>query len=165
MDRVVFDSNVYISMAMGSKTAKRAFRHVSEQNRLFISSHILGEIGLRLISRMKISESKSDRFVSQIYKATNRVTPAKIHFDSCRDVKDLPVLGTVVAAQAKHLVTSDNDLLVLGEFNGTQILRLGEFFNVLDVETAPYDLGRWPTLADIWSVPNPVAPAEDFAMA
>ena len=41
------------------------------------------------------------------------VEPAAVPNSRARDAKDLPVLGTFLAAQADYLVTGDNDLLAL----------------------------------------------------
>jgi predicted nucleic acid-binding protein len=46
---------------------------------------------------------------------------------SCRDPDDLPVLGTAVAGGASVLVTGDEDLLTLHEFQGIVILSPREF--------------------------------------
>jgi hypothetical protein len=46
------------------------------------------------------------------------VQPAQVDRDACRDPSDLPVLGTLLAANADCLVTGDTDLLALGEFRG-----------------------------------------------
>jgi predicted nucleic acid-binding protein len=46
---------------------------------------------------------------------------------SCRDPDDLPVLGTAVAGNANVLVTGDDDLLTLREFQGMAILSPREF--------------------------------------
>jgi predicted nucleic acid-binding protein len=47
--------------------------------------------------------------------------------NSARDAKDLPVLGTFLAAQADYLVTGDNDLLALRDRYA--IVTPAEFWN------------------------------------
>lgn len=41
------------------------------------------------------------------------VEPANIHEPALRDTCDLPVLGTLLAAEAQYLITGDKDLLAL----------------------------------------------------
>jgi putative PIN family toxin of toxin-antitoxin system len=43
------------------------------------------------------------------------VEPAAVIEAAPRDSADLPILGTLLAAQADYLITGDKDLLALGE--------------------------------------------------
>jgi putative PIN family toxin of toxin-antitoxin system len=58
------------------------------------------------------------------------VEPAAVPDDACRDSDDLVVLGTAVAAGAEYLVTGDNDLLDLGEFQGVGIVTPRQFHDL-----------------------------------
>lgn len=49
-----------------------------------------------------------------------------------RDPKDDKFLATAKAAGAAYLVTEDDDLLVLGEYEGTRIVTAAAFLAVLD---------------------------------
>jgi putative PIN family toxin of toxin-antitoxin system len=49
-----------------------------------------------------------------------------------RDKKDDPYLATARAARADYLVTEDEDLLVLGEYEGTKIVNAATFLAILD---------------------------------
>jgi len=55
------------------------------------------------------------------------VEPVAVSDNSARDAKDLPVLGTFLAAQADYLVTGDNDLLALRDRYA--IVTPAEFWN------------------------------------
>jgi putative PIN family toxin of toxin-antitoxin system len=46
-----------------------------------------------------------------------------------RDQDDLIVLATAVAAQAVVIVSGDNDLLVLGDYAGIQIMSVADFLS------------------------------------
>lgn len=48
-----------------------------------------------------------------------------------RDPEDNMVLECAIAGQARYVVSGDNDLLVLKEFRGIQIVRASEFLKVL----------------------------------
>ena len=50
------------------------------------------------------------------------VEPKDVPRDACRDPDDLPILGTLLAAEADCLVTGDKDLLDLKEFQSVPIL-------------------------------------------
>ena len=47
------------------------------------------------------------------------------------DPEDNMVLECAIEGRAKYIVTGDNDLLVLNEFRGIQILRASDFLKVL----------------------------------
>jgi putative PIN family toxin of toxin-antitoxin system len=49
-----------------------------------------------------------------------------------RDPKDDKFLATAAAAQADYLVTEDQDLLVLREYEGTRIITAPRFLYILD---------------------------------
>ena len=55
------------------------------------------------------------------------VTPDVVAKDACRDINDLPVLGTAIAGGADVLVTGDKDLLILHPFQNIAILSPREF--------------------------------------
>lgn len=57
--------------------------------------------------------------------------PAHVSSDSCRDPKDLPILGTALADKVDCLVSGDEDLLMLGQFNGIPILSPRTFYEKL----------------------------------
>ena len=49
-----------------------------------------------------------------------------------RDVKDDKFLATAAIAQADYLVTEDNDLLVLDEYEGAKIIDAATFLRILE---------------------------------
>lgn len=51
-----------------------------------------------------------------------------------RDQKDDVFLATARAAGADYLVSEDNDLLVLGAYQGTEIVTAAAFLRILDAE-------------------------------
>ena len=51
-----------------------------------------------------------------------------------RDPKDDKFLAAAMAATADYLVSEDNDLLVLGTYNATEIVTAAAFLRVLDAE-------------------------------
>jgi predicted nucleic acid-binding protein len=61
-------------------------------------------------------------------KVAASVTPVDLPTSICRDPTDIPVLGTALAGGASVLVTVDNDLHALGEFQGSAIIKTGEFW-------------------------------------
>ena len=101
---------------------------VLTHHELVISDFITGELTRKLRDKFKFPVSDIQqlrRFLSQI---TTNVTPAELPHDVCRDLTDIPVLGTAVAGNVKLLITVDKDLLTLGNYKGIAIIKPGEFW-------------------------------------
>jgi predicted nucleic acid-binding protein len=58
---------------------------------------------------------------------THRVVPARTIEGVCDDPDDNRVLECAVACGCECIVTGDNDLLRLGQFEGIEIVRLSDF--------------------------------------
>lgn len=85
------------------------------------------KLELRLhFSAEQVAETLADYLgflrVVQIPKVLNAVP---------RDPEDNMVLECAIEGQAQYVVSGDNDLLVLKEFRGIQIVRAGDFLKVL----------------------------------
>ena len=87
-----------------------------------LSNFILDELRRvlpRLSKRHGLSTAEIDDLVDILSLQAEVVEPAVLLNDQCRDIDDLPVLGTLVAAlergQAECLVMGDKDLLELSE--------------------------------------------------
>ena len=50
-----------------------------------------------------------------------------------RDPEDNMVIESAIEGRAQYIISGDNDLLVLREFRGIQIVRAGEFLRILPV--------------------------------
>ena len=67
--------------------------------------------------------------ILRMYTANSRlVVPENLEDDVCRDLTDIPVLGTCLSGKVEFLVTGDKDLLVLESFQDTRILSPREFY-------------------------------------
>jgi putative PIN family toxin of toxin-antitoxin system len=85
---------------------------------LVLSRHILDELLRvlpRLNHRLKWQPSDFADLVDILALEAELVEPQSQDKRLLRDVNDVPVLGTFLAAKAEYLVTGDNDLLTLAE--------------------------------------------------
>lgn len=99
---------------------------------LVLSHYILDELVRKLTEKFGLPATDV-RDVRRILSSTATVVEAEsLPDESCRDVKDVPVLGTAVAAGADLLLTGDKDLPVLREFRGVRIVRPGDFRRATD---------------------------------
>jgi putative PIN family toxin of toxin-antitoxin system len=122
--RVVLDTNVLLSGLAYPKSLPGRILTQWYQGSLEVvfSNFILDELRRvlpRLSKRHGLSTAEIDDLVDILSLQAEVVEPAVLLNDQCRDIDDLPVLGTLVAAlergQAECLVTGDKDLLELSE--------------------------------------------------
>jgi len=118
--RVVLDTNVLLSGIAypGSIPGKimAAWRHGSVE--VLLSTFILDELRRvlpRLANRHGLSAAEVDDLIDILSIQAELVDPVLPDESELRDVNDLPVLGSLLAAQADYLVTGDKDLLALAE--------------------------------------------------
>jgi putative PIN family toxin of toxin-antitoxin system len=80
-----------------------------------LSRYILDEAARSLpqMPRIRLSHDEARNLVESLAFLAEVVEPAPVIEEALRDAADLPVLGTLVAAQADDLVTGDKDLLAL----------------------------------------------------
>lgn len=120
--RVVLDTNVLLSgIAYPHSIPGRIFlawRHGSIE--VVLSSFILDELRRvlpRLSGRHGLTAGEIDDLIDTLSLQADLVEPSGEPLPGLRDVDDLPVLGTLVAARADYLITGDKDLLTMaGQF-------------------------------------------------
>jgi putative PIN family toxin of toxin-antitoxin system len=122
--RIVLDTNVLIAgvIARGLCEAMVDMCLGSHEHTAVLSEHILLELRDRLQSKLDVPPEKIAATVQYLRRQAELVEPVSVPPDACRDPRDLPVLGTLVAARADCLVTGDADLLSLKEYGGRPIL-------------------------------------------
>jgi len=127
--RVVLDSSVLIAAHVTRAGAcAELYEEVLQHHDLVLSQHILDEVARKLRMKFLIGEPLIHEALTAMTRAAELVEPSDVPRDACRDPDDLPVLGTAAAGRAELLVTVDNDLLDLGSFEATAIIRPGEFW-------------------------------------
>lgn len=131
MSRIVFDSNVYIpSLAFGRGPRHDLILHCLETHHVFYSAFILGEVIDKLTNKFALPQSTVHKAMSLVRQLSYEVQPAQVSAADCRDPNDLPILGTVISAEADVLVSGDKDLLSIETYKEVPIL-------------APHDFWRW----------------------
>jgi uncharacterized protein len=132
--KIILDCNWYISASINRKS-RRAIFNLINNPKIFIiySDELLAEYN-DVISRVKfqqiISRLQANRFIQFLKPRLQKVTILKV-VDLSRDKKDNYLLALSEACQADYLVTGDEDLLALKEFEKTRIITMREFLEVI----------------------------------
>jgi len=126
--RAVLDTNVLVSGLLWRGTPRTVLTAAfSDLFTLLASEALLLELESVLV-RAKFGKDlirirrTSDESVLLIRQAADLVIPVAVPPDAIRDPKDRMILECAVGGQANFIVSSDQDLLVLGAYAGIPII-------------------------------------------
>ncbi|MBI1256215.1 MAG: putative toxin-antitoxin system toxin component, PIN family [Chloroflexi bacterium] len=135
--RVVFDTQIYLRAAINSTSiCGKLFSDWTEAYILCVADEIEAEI-IDVLTRSKIRAKFSqitDETVETIKSTLARAERFKLEDipSVCRDPKDDIFLACAKAANALYLVSEDNDLLILKQYEETAIVNALEFLHILE---------------------------------
>lgn len=129
--RAVYDTSVLVTIfARRGEILKFKSDIISRKVRPITSDYILEELEEVLITKFQFTKQKSKVHTRSFARIATIVGLNNVERIS-RDVNDDPILATAIAAKAKYIVTLDNDLLILEQFEGILIVTPGQFKDVL----------------------------------
>lgn len=140
--RFVFDTNVLVSAALFfDSTPGRALELGRAIGRVLVAEPTIEELG-RVLMRPKfdryLSADERAKFFGRLVDDSELIRIGELIHD-CRDAKDNKFLELAVDGRATHLVTGDEDLLVLHPFRGVSIVTpqafLDEFSTPASIES------------------------------
>ena len=127
--RVAIDSSVLIAAYISrAGVCAELLEDVLMDHDLICSDFALDKLARRLKEGFHFTAGEIQEIRESITVAAEIVTPAEISKESCRDPKDLRILGSAVAGKADLLVTVDKDLLELIAYGDIPIVKPGEFW-------------------------------------
>ena len=142
MVRVVFDTVILVRSLLNPNSVWGRLVFARQGDYWLVASEPVLTEFLEVLSRPAIE--RKFRFVAGQDKRAllDRLEVAEIvEIDSIptvsRDVKDDKFLATAKAAGAGYLVTEDEDLLVLGQYEGTRSVTAAAFLAILDEPQNP----------------------------
>jgi len=117
--RVVIDTNVAVSAVLLHRSVSRqAFDYVVNHAQLLMSEATLLELD-EVLCRPKfckyIQESQRLEFLAALVRTAEFIQVSEV-VTNCRDSKDNKFLELAVSGNASHIISGDNDLLVLNPF-------------------------------------------------
>jgi putative PIN family toxin of toxin-antitoxin system len=129
--KLVVDTNVLVAGLVSEGLCRDIVKRRLLAFELFSSRALLDELAEKLHEKFGLNPSNLP--LLQIYEdEATVVKPKPLARPACRDVDDDEVLATAVAAHAEIILTGDNDLLVLKEFQGIKILSPRQFAEWMD---------------------------------
>jgi len=133
--RIVFDTSTLIGAVLKPQSEPaRALGWAWEVGEIVVSSETLGELrtvlGRERLDPYRDRESRLAFF--SLYEAMSvKVEPTQT-ITACRDPKDDKFLSLAVSAGATLLISSDDDLLSMGQIQGVRIIRPRTFVSLCE---------------------------------
>ncbi len=120
--KVVLDTNVLVAAMIARGVCADLFERVIADHELVLSPHILGEFERVMTSKFKFDEARVERALTLFRRVGHIVTPEPLAESVCRDRDDDAVLALTHSSGADCLVTGDDDLLILENFQQIPII-------------------------------------------
>ena len=128
--KLVLDTNVLLSAILAPGLCRELVRKRCHAHTLFASPGLVVELATKLSHKFGFDPAVVPLYVAYRQRA-KLVEPPPLASPVCRDADDDVVLATAVAAQADVIVTGDDDLLVLQQFQGIRILSPRQFLELI----------------------------------
>lgn len=137
--KIIIDTNWYISASINKKSRRKLFRIITDKRfSVYYNDILLNEYFLvieRESLKKYIKPSQAKRFVGLVIcKLNKNNTNVEATFLS-RDLKDNFLLDLSKDVGADFLITGDDDLLVLSNFESTKILTMTQFIEFFKIES------------------------------
>ncbi len=130
--KVVLDTNVFISAILtpGNPRKILEFARKDTSLTLFISEFILWEIERILKRKIGMEDFQILTILDSIRDIAVFVSPNIVLSVIERDDSDNRILECAIEAKAEYIVSGDDHLLSLKEYNGIKILTPSQFINI-----------------------------------
>jgi putative PIN family toxin of toxin-antitoxin system len=127
---VVLDTNVFVAAMVAKGLCHEVVVRGLGSCTVATSQSLLDELEQTLRAKFTLGRA-SVAFLEQLRLRVRIVEPTPLVSQVSRDPDDDGVLATAVAAGATVIVTGDQDLLVIGRYNGIDIVSPREFLGRL----------------------------------
>ena len=136
--KLVLDTNTLVSAFFWEGNEAELLRKIEQgKARLYITGDILSEIE-QVIKRSKFNDVMGkanltpDQIIQKIVSFSHLVIAPQLNIKVCRDEKDNKFLECAQSAKASYLVSGDDDLLSLKEYEKIPIIRASEMLKLLE---------------------------------
>jgi uncharacterized protein len=128
--RIILDSNVWLAILTTDGFCRQMWKKVRRNCAVIASQDILDEIEEKLRQKFKFSPRHARLMVLFVERQTHAVNVTTA-VRACRDADDDRILAAALDGECSHLVTGDNDLLALKQFNNISIVTPREFAELI----------------------------------
>jgi putative PIN family toxin of toxin-antitoxin system len=132
--KVVIDINVFVSSFFWKGNPRKVVNRARDGiDELYITKEILEQI-FEVMNRPKFNADKEgiEYYIKSIEEIANELLiTIKIQAGS-RDIDDNIILECGMAGNVDYIITGDDDLLVLKEFNGIKIVTPKEYLEIIE---------------------------------
>jgi putative PIN family toxin of toxin-antitoxin system len=130
--RIVVDTNVLIAALISRGFCHELLEHCLVNHTVITSAFILDELREKLVEKFKYSPATADEAVLLFSSRMQTVIPSNLSAPISRDPDDDNILAAAVVGNCECIITGDNDLLVLKQFESVKILAPREFLDYED---------------------------------
>jgi putative PIN family toxin of toxin-antitoxin system len=130
--KLVLDTNVFISAFYWGGNPQRIIDRIIEgTDELYISNEILNEIA-SVMGRPKFKSTPEviEKYIRAIEKIGKKVFVTGKIKGICRDKDDDDKIECGILSGADYLITGDDDLLILGNFQHIKIATVNEYLQI-----------------------------------
>jgi uncharacterized protein len=128
-DRIIIDTNLWISFLLTKDFKKVDEKIITGLVKILFSLELIEEF-LAVVERPKLKKYFDRKVIEQLielFDSYGEIVEVKSRVNLCRDSKDNFILALAKDSKATHLITGDQDLLVLKEFEGTRIITIADY--------------------------------------
>jgi len=135
MNRVVLDTNIFVSMALGGQVGKINDEWRVGKFILVVSEDIVSEY-LDVLQRPKLHLKSRTiaAIVNRVYRKAEFVIPEEKIFVVLADTTDNKFVEAAIKGKTNYIVSGDKHLLELKEYKSIPIITAREFIDILEVE-------------------------------
>ena len=127
--KCVNDTNVLISSALTKGAPFRIVEHLIKNNALIFSKETISELSSRITQpkfEKYVSAEDREAYVNNLILSADLVIIDNL-IQGCRDRDDDKFLETAVKGDARFIISGDQDLLTMHQFEGIDIVTVQEF--------------------------------------
>ena len=135
--KLVLDTNIFISaFYWGGNSQKIIDRVIEGIDELYISEEIINEIS-EVMARPKFKTERKtiDGYIKTIIKSGKIIKIEGKIKGICRDKDDDDKLECAIISNADFLITGDEDILILKNYENVKIITQKEYFDIIKSAT------------------------------
>lgn len=129
--QILLDSNVIIAAFSARGLCHALFELCVDRYRIILSDHILTEISRNLLEKFKIPRKIVTEIIDYLIESCEIHQYGQLEKSVCRDKDDDEILALARALAVDYIITGDQDLLVLGNFQSIPIVSPRDFWSII----------------------------------